>query len=349
MREPFESHGRVSPSETSSDPGVSRREFTKATVAAGIVVGTGAHALAAENSGGMIYRALGKTGEKVSVIGVGGYHMGVPAEEEGIRIVRTAVDRGINFMDNCWDYHDGKSEERMGRALRDGYRDKVFLMSKIDGRSKRNAARQIDESLRRLQTDRIDLLQHHEVIRVEDPDRIFAEGGAHEAMMEAKKAGKLRYIGFTGHKDPFVHLRMLDVARQHGFQFDAVQMPLNVLDAHFRSFEKQVLPVLVKEGIGVLGMKPLASGAILKTGIASATECLHYAMNLPTSVVITGMDQLKYLDQALEAVRTFKPFSQEQLAALLKRTEAVARNGRHEGFKTRTDFDATARHPDWIA
>jgi predicted aldo/keto reductase-like oxidoreductase len=329
---------------------ISRRDFTKTTVAAGVGLGVGASAWGAETrSGDMIYRTLGRTGERISAIGIGGYHMGSPSEAEGIRIVRTAVDRGVTFMDNCWDYHDGGSEERMGKALRDGYRDKVFLMTKIDGRSKKNAAKQIDECLRRLQTDRVDLMQHHEVIRVEDPDRIFAEGGAQEAMLEAKKAGKIRYIGFTGHKDPFVHLRMIEVAKQHGFTFDAVQMPLNVMDAHFRSFEKQVMPKLVQEGIGVLGMKPLGSGAILKSGATSAIECLHYALNLPTSTVITGIDQMKYLDQALEAVRTFKPMSQEQLAALLSRTEKFAMTGKFEGFKTGAEFDATALHPDWIS
>ena len=210
-------------------------------------------------------------------------------EAEGMRIIRTAVDRGITFMDNCWDYHNGGSEIRMGKALRDGYRDRVFLMTKIDGRTKALAAQQIDESLQRLQTDRIDLMQHHEIIRMEDPDRLFEENGAHEAMIEAKKAGKLRYLGFTGHKDPVVHLRTLEVAAQHQFKLDAVQMPLNVMDAHFRSFEKSVLPVLVKEGVGVLGMKPLGSGAIVGTGVVTATECLHYALSLPTSGVITGV------------------------------------------------------------
>ncbi|HMJ88166.1 MAG TPA: aldo/keto reductase [Candidatus Acidoferrum sp.] len=351
MRESFNPNLHRDPTtDESSAEGVTRREFTKTTVAAGLAVGAGAHAWAAESkSGDMIYRTLGRTGEKVSAIGIGGFHMGSPSEDEGIRIVRTAVDRGVTFMDNCWDYHDGGSEERMGKALRDGYREKAFLMTKIDGRSKKNAARQIDESLRRLQTDRIDLLQHHEIIRVEDPDRIFAEGGAQEAVLEAKKAGKIRYVGFTGHKDPFVHLRMIEIAKQHGFRFDAVQMPLNVMDAHFRSFEKQVLPLLVQDGVGVLGMKPLGSGAILKSGNANATECLHYALNLPTSVVITGIDQMKYLDQALEAVRTFKPMSAQQVTTLLSRTEKAAMTGKHEGFKTGTEFDATARHPDWIS
>ena len=337
-------------STTDGSDGMTRREFVQAVATSGIGVSAGAHALAAERKAGeMIYRALGRTGEKVSAIGLGGFHIGVPGnEDEGVRIIRSAIDGGINFMDNCWDYHDGGSEVRMGKALRDGYRDKVFLMTKIDGRTKELAAKQIDESLHRLQTDRIDLMQHHEVIRMEDPDRIFAEGGAMEAVLEAKNAGKIRYIAFTGHKDPLVHLRTLEIAARHTFRFDAVQMPLNVMDAHFRSFAQQVVPALVREGIGVLGMKPLASGAILQTKAVTAVECLHYALNLPTSVVITGMDSMERLAQALEAARTFKPMSQEQVATLLSRTARAAATGNYERFKTSTAFDATARHPEWI-
>ena len=328
---------------------VTRREFVKLTVATSVAFGAGAPSWAAEDkSGEMIYRMLGRTGEKVSAIGLGGYHIGSPEEQEGIKIIRTAIDRGITFMDNCWDYHNGESETRMGKALRDGYREKVFLMTKIDGRTKQSAAKQIDESLKRLQTDRVDLMQHHEVIRVEDPDRIFAEGGAQEAMLDAKKAGKIRYIGFTGHKDPFVHLRTLEVARGHQFHFDAVQMPLNVMDAHFRSFGQKVLPELIKDGIGVLGMKPLASGAILQTKTAQAIECLHYALNLPTSVVITGIDSMKFLDQAFEAVRTFKPMNETQVTALLARTKEAAASGKYELFKTTPRFDATAQNPHWL-
>lgn len=328
---------------------VTRREFVKTTAAGAAALGAGAEVFAAETrEGDMLYRELGRTGEKVSVIGLGGFHIGNPPEAEGIRIIRTAIDRGITFMDNCWDYHDGESERRMGKVLKDGYRDKVFLMTKIDGRTKALAAKQIDECLRRLQTDRIDLMQHHEVIRVEDPDRIFAEGGANEALVAAQKAGKIRYIGFTGHKDPFVHLRTLEIARAKGFHFDAVQMPLNVLDAHFRSFEKQVLPELTKEEIAVLGMKALASGAALKTKAVSAIECLHYALSLPTSVVITGMESMANLEQALEAVKTFKPLNEAQRTALLAKTREHAMSGKFEGFKTGTDFDATARNPDWI-
>jgi aryl-alcohol dehydrogenase-like predicted oxidoreductase len=234
--------------------------------------------------GEMLYRTLGRTEEQVSVIGLGGHHIGRPKDEqEGIRLIRSAIDRGINFMDNSWDYHNGGSEIRMGKALQDGYRDRVFLMTKIDGRTKESATKQIDESLKRLQSDRIDLLQHHEVIRMEDPDRIFSPGGSMEAVVAAQKAGKIRYIGFTGHKDPLVHLRMLDVAAQNNFRFDTVQMPLNVMDAHFRSFEQQVLPVLVKNQIGVLGMKSMGDQNILKSNTVKPIECLHYAMNLPTS------------------------------------------------------------------
>src|SRR5450432_267321 len=252
-----------------------RREALGALAAMGLAAG------AQTKSNAMIYRTLGKTGEKVSAIGLGGYHIGVPKDpNEGIRIIRTAVDRGMNFLDNCWDYHDGESERRMGRALRDGYRQKAFLMTKFDGRTRKSTAQQIDESLQRLETDHVELVQYHENIRMEDPDRFFAQDGPLEALLEAKKAGKIRYIGFTGHKDPLVHLRMLEVAAQHQFRFDTVQMPLNVMDAHFRSFEKHVLPVLVKEGIGVLGMKSMGDGTILKSNAVTPIECLHYAMTL---------------------------------------------------------------------
>jgi aryl-alcohol dehydrogenase-like predicted oxidoreductase len=298
----------------------------------------------------MLYRVLGRTGEKVSAIGVGGFHLGLGQVDEqlAIRIVRTAIESGVTFMDNCWDYNDGVSEIRMGKALRDGYRDKAFLMTKIDGRSKKEAAKQLNESLRRLQVDYLDLVQHHEVIRYEDPHRIFHEEGANAALVEAREAGKLRYIGFTGHKDPRIHLYMLEVAAAHGFTFDAVQMPLNVMDAHYRSFEKQVLPYLVEHDIGVLGMKCLADGILLESNTVTPIECLHYALNLPTSVVITGIDSLEILDQALEAVRTFRPLSEQQAASLLARTAQAASSGEFEPFKTTSVFDGTAQHPEWL-
>ncbi len=330
------------------ETGLTRRDFLRLAAAGGAAMGMGTRVWAAGTDKGVPYRVLGRTGEKVSCIGVGGYHIGQPAEQVGIGIIRGAIDNGVNFMDNCWDYNNGVSEERMGKALRDGYREKVFLMTKIDGRTKPSAAKQIDESLRRLQTDHLDLMQFHEIIRMEDPDRIFAEGGAMEAMQEAKKAGKLRYIGFTGHKDPVVHLRMLEIAAAHKFHFDAVQMPLNVMDVHFRSFQRQVLPVLVKEEIGVLGMKSMASGAILKSNTVTPIECLHYAMNLPTSTVITGMDSLEIMQQAVEAARTFKPMSAEQVATLIAKTEQAASAGRFELFKTENHFDGTAHNPQWL-
>jgi len=298
----------------------------------------------------MIYRTLGNTGEKVSAIGVGGWHLGLSHvdEELAIRIVRSAIDRGINFLDNCWDYNEGLSETRMGKALRDGYREKAFVMTKIDGRTKQEATKQLDESLERLQVDYIDLVQHHEIIRFEDPHRIFAEDGANAALVEARQAGKLRYIGFTGHKDPRVHLYMLEVAEQHEFKFDAVQMPLNLMDAHYRSFAGDVVPELVRQNIGILGMKSMANGILLKSNTVTPIECLHYALNLPTSVVITGIDSLEILDQAFEAVRAFHPLNKEELDVLLAKTSAAALTGRFEPFKTTSIFDGTAQHPEWL-
>lgn len=337
-----------------------RRTFLRNTAAASGILTGGAlvqPAFAASQAAGpgsasteeMIYRPLGKTGEKISAIGLGGFHIGgIKDEQESVRLIRAAIDRGITFMDNCWDYHDGVSEKRMGKALGDGYRRKVFLMTKIDGRTKQSAAKQIDESLRRLATDHIDLMQLHEVIRLEDPDRSFAPGGAMEALNDAKKAGKIRYIGFTGHKDPVVHLRMLETAAKHSFHFDAVQMPLNVMDAHFRSFEHQVLPILVREGIGVLAMKTIAGGMILQNQGVTPLECLHYALNLPTSTVITGIDSMKILDQAFEAVRSFKPMGNDQVYALLAKTGKFAADGKFELYKTADRFDSTARNPEWL-
>jgi len=325
-----------------------RRTFVKMTATTALAAGlAGRHAWGDETrSGQMIYRTLGNTGAQVSAIGLGGFHIGNPLfESESVKIVRSAVDRGITFMDNCWDYHDGKSEIRMGKALRDGYRDKVFLMTKIDGRSRQGAEKQLNESLARLQTDHLDLLQFHEIIRMNDPDRIFAPGGALEAALAAKQAGKIRFIGFTGHKDPATHLHMLDLAARNNFRFDTVQMPLNVMDAHFRSFEQQVLPVLVRDKIGVLGMKSMGSGDILKSHVVQPIECLHYALNLPTSVVITGVDSMKILDQAFEAAATFQPMTAPQVAALLAKTADAAKDGDYEKFKTSEKYDTTAKEP----
>ena len=299
--------------------------------------------------GDMLYRELGKTGEQVSLVGLGGYHIGHQADEsESITIIRSAIDRGITFMDNCWDYNGGASEIRMGKALQDGYRDKAFLMTKIDGRTKVSAASQIDESLQRLQTDHLDLLQHHEILRMEDPDTVFASEGSMAAVLEAQKAGKVRHIGFTGHKDPLVHLRMLEIASQNNFHFDTLQMPLNVMDGNFRSFGQQVLPRALKEGIGVLGMKSMGDGFVLRSNTVEPIDCLHYAMSLPVSVVITGIDSMKILDQASEAVRTFKPLSEFEISALLQRTRTAAAKGEYELYKTTSHFDGTAKNPQWL-
>lgn len=294
-------------------------------------------------------RPLGKTSVMVSMIGLGGFHIGKPKDEkDGIRLVRDALDAGINFLDNCWDYNDGESELRMGKALRDGYRQKAFLMTKLDGRTRSSATAQLEQSLQRLQTDVIDLVQIHEVIRDTDPARAFDDNGVVRALQDAKKAGKLRFIGFTGHKDPKIHLAMLKAAEKHGFDFDTVQMPLNVLDAHFRSFEHEVLPVLVAKGIGVLGMKSLAAGEIIKKGIATPDECIRYALSLPTSVVICGMDKPEVLAQNLRIARDFKPLSPEERRSLLERTRPAAAKGEHEKFKTSHDHDGTIQHPHWL-
>jgi len=301
------------------------------------------------SKGAMPYRLLGRTGEKVSLVGLGGFHIGIQREEqESIRLIRTAIDNGVNFLDNSWDYNEGISEIRMGKALKDGYRKKAFLMTKIDGQDRKTAGTQLEECLRRLQTETIDLLQFHEIIRMEDADRIFAPGGALEAVLEARKAGKVRYLGFTGHKSPGVHLKMLQTAFDNGFVFDAVQMPLNVMDAHFDSFEKKVIPILQKHDIGILGMKPLGEKFILESKTADPLECLHYVMDLPVSTVITGCDSMDILDQALRAAHTFQPLKAEERSRLLARTAGAAAKGQYELYKTDTRFDATSRNPHWL-
>ncbi len=301
--------------------------------------------------GEMLYRPLGTTGVEVSTIGMGGSHLGQATVDEdmAIRLIHEGLDRGINFLDNAWDYNEGRSEERVGKALaQGGYRQKAFVMTKIDGRTKEAAANQIDDCLKRLKVDHIDLLQHHEVIRYDDPDRIFNEGGSMEAVLAAKQAGKIRFIGFTGHKDPHVHLYMMEVAQKHGFHFDTVQMPINIMDAHFRSFSQLVVPEAAKQQIGVLGMKCFGSGVILKSGVVEAIDCLHYSLNLPISVLITGINTSELLKQAFAAVKSFQPMDETSVATLISKTQDAALNGKYELFKTTAHFDTTARHPDWL-
>jgi len=327
---------------------VKRREFLR-LAAASAALPLLQDSVRGEPSGEIPRRPLGLTGERVSIVGLGGHHIGRPRDEQlSIRIIRTAIDNGVNFMDNCWDYNRGISEIRMGHALRDGYRNKVMLMTKIDGRDFATATQQLNESLRRLETDYVDLLQFHEVIRFSDIDNILAPNGALKAVLEARKAGKLRYIGFTGHKNPAIHRKMLETAFAQKFIFDAVQMPLNLMDAHFESFEKQVLPMLIEHNIGVLGMKPMGDQIILNSKTATPTECLHYAMNLPTTVVITGCESMPILQQALNAARTFTPMSKEQVASLLAKTAEAARSGQYELYKTSHNFDGTYHNPLWL-
>lgn len=338
---------------------MNRRDFLKTTsLVAGALVapnclGLECLALAAPpeevHRDGMIYRTLGSTGEQISLIGLGGAHIGRQTDaRESIQIIRAALDQGVNFMDNSWDYNQGESEERMGQALGDGYRHKAFLMTKFDGRTREEAARQIDQSLKRLKTDHVDLLMCHEVIRMNDPDRFFAKGGGVEAALAAQKAGKARYLGFTGHKDPAIHLHMLDMSASHGFKLDAVLMPLNVMDAHYKSFQHQVLPRLISQKIGVLSMKPMGDGIILQSNAVNATECLHYVMTISPGTVITGIDSIPILNQAIQAVRSFKPMTRSQLAVLLERTRKYASGGKYELFKSSEHFDSTAKHPEWL-
>jgi len=293
---------------------------------------------------GIPYRKLGKTNEMVSLIGLGGFHIGLMREDEYKSLIRESIDKGISFMDNSWDYHSGESERRLAAAMKQSYRDKVFLMTKVDGRTKEAAKKQIDQSLQRLQVDHIDLLQLHEVIRFEDPDRAFAPNGAMDAFIEARDAGKIRYIGFTGHKNPDIHLKMLE----QDFDWDTVQMPLNVFDAHYDSFEKKVLPVLVERNMGVLGMKPLSAGSLFDTNTVSAIEALHYVMNLPTDVVITGIESRRDLNQAIEAATRFAGLSEEEVALILSKTAPKAQSGEYELYKTTHKHDSTIMHPEWL-
>jgi aryl-alcohol dehydrogenase-like predicted oxidoreductase len=330
---------------------MTRRDFLRLAVAATVApaaCGGGGGGAAAGSP--VTRRKLGRTGEAVSLVGLGGWHMARPglSEDDSVAIVRAAIDGGVTFLDNCWDYNGGESERRMGLALRGGYRERAFLMTKIDGRTREAAARQIDDSLRRLGTDRIDLMQLHEVIHGDDPDRAFREGGAVAALDDARRAGKIRFVGFTGHKSPAIHLAMLDAADAHGFRFDTVQMPLNVLDAHYDSFEHQVLPRLLGAEIGVIGMKPMADARIVDEGIASADEALRYAMSLPTSVVVTGCDSLERVAQAVRLASGFTPLSEQAVGALLARTAPRAEGGASELYKTTTQYDGTTQNPEWL-
>ena len=327
------------------DRGYTRRSFVKksavgltASLMARSAFGDGVERGSPSNDEPVPHRPLGKTGVQVSALGVGGYHLGsIKDQNESTELVVRALAAGINFFDNCWEYHDGISEERLGTALK-GKRDSVFLMTKVctHGRTKEIAMKQLEESLRRLQTDHLDLWQIHEVVYYNDPDMIFAPNGAAEALLEAKKQGKVRFIGFTGHKNPAIHLKMLS----HDFPFDTVQMPLNALDGTFKSFEQQVLPEATKRGIAVLGMKSMGgSGEIVSHGALTAEDALGYAMSLPVATTISGMDSLGVLEQNLRVARGFKPLAPDAMQALRESARIFAADGRYELFKTTTKYD----------
>ena len=308
-------------------PTYSRRDFLKisAAAAAGLSLGAG--------PAGMPYRALGRTGERVSLLGLGGAHMGHIGdigEQEAIAVMREAVDVGVNFFDNAWGYSDGVSEERMGSALADGYRERVFLMTKEYSRDPATAIERLEESLRRLRTDVIDLWQLHHIHQPGEPEQIY-ERGLLAAALKAREQGKIRYLGFTGHTDPELHLEMIE----RGYSWDTVQMPVNVFDPHYLSFVEQVLPVAVERKIGVIAMKTLAGtpGVIPGTGAATVSECLRFAMSLPVATVCSGMDSLDKLRQNVAVAREFAPMDDEQRLALLARTEMHGRGGKRESYK----------------
>jgi len=320
------------------------------TTQGGVVTPTGPVTSRIAQNPDMKYRPLGTTGERVSMIGMGGFHLAKPGgatKDEAVNLVHAAIEAGITFFDNSWDYNDGESERRLGLALQNGYRDRVFLMTKNDGRTTKEFNRQLDESLSRLKTDHLDLIQFHEIIRMGDPDAVFTRGGI-EAAMRAREAGKLRYIGFTGHKSPAIHKHMFEVADQHNFHFDTVQMPLNVMDAHYDSFEQIVLPIALAHGTAVLGMKTFGDDFIVKSGAATPLEMLHYPMGLPTALQVCGIDHQPILQQALDAVRSYAPMTPEQRQALLAKTAKLAADGSTEKYKTSHHFDSTVQNPHWL-
>jgi predicted aldo/keto reductase-like oxidoreductase len=309
-------------------------------LAAATMATTESQAARVTNAQGIPMRPLGRTGEMVTMICLGGYHSSVhPNESDSIRLIQRAIDEGITFLDNAWDYHDGAAEERMGKAISQGSRrEKVFLMTKCCGRTAKDAQSHLEDSLRRLRTDHLDLWQFHEIVYDNDPDWIFAQGGAIETALKAKEQGKIRFLGFTGHKDPTIHLKMLGKP----YAWATTQMPLSVMDGQFRSFEHYVLPVLNQRGIGPIGMKSLGgNGKIVNDGLVSVEEALRYVFSLPIATLVSGIDSEKVLDQNLKIVRDFKPMTAEERIAVLAKVSAVAGDGRYELFKTSKTYDSS--------
>ncbi len=321
------------------------------TTQGGVVKPTGPVTAKLAENPDMKYRPLGPTGERLSMIGLGGFHLAKPGgmdTKQAIFVARAAIDAGVTFCDNCWDYNGGESEIRLGKALQNGYRDRVFLMTKLDGRTGKAFDDQLHTSLSRLQTDHLDLLQFHEIIRPDDPEKVFAPGAALDMALRAREQGKIRYIGFTGHKSPAIHAHMFEVADQHHFHFDTVQMPLNVMDAHYDSFEQRVLPIALAHHTAVFGMKTFGDPFILNSGVCTPMELLHYSMSLPTTLQVLGIDSLDILKQSLDAVKTYAPLTPEQRAYILGKSAQVASNGSTEKYKTTHHFDGTINNPQWL-
>jgi predicted aldo/keto reductase-like oxidoreductase len=328
---------------TEPNNNLNRRTFLQTGAVGLTAVSLASHAGAAQEKspGGIPLRPFGKTGEKVTMIGLGGFHAAVPEpESSSLRLIQRAVDEGITFLDNAWDYMDGKAEERMGKAIsQGGRRDKVFLMTKCCGRTARDAQQNLEDSLRRLKTDHLDLWQFHEINYDNDPEWIFGEGGAFEYAMKAKEQGKIRFLGFTGHKDPAIHLKMLGKP----YEWASVQMPLNVLDSHFRSFQHKVLPMLNQRGIAPIAMKSLGGrGNIVKDAGVPVDQALRYVFSLPIATLVSGIDSEQVLDQNLKLAREFTPMSADEVAQLESKFKEVAGDGRFELFKTTQNFDGVA-------
>jgi len=315
---------------------LSRRGFIRQAACGAGAVSLLGRALGASGGGDIPTRPLGSTGINVSMLGLGGYHIGtIRDDEQSIRLIRKAIDRGVTFLDNAWEYHNGRSEELVGKALEGGYREKAFVMTKHHGRDKKTAMEHLEDNLRRLRTDVIDLWQFHEVVYDKDPEMIFAAGGGIEAADLAKKQGKVRFVGFTGHRSPVIHLKML----AYGYPWDAVQMPMNVFDAHYKSFEKNVLPILVRRKIGVIAMKSLASGYVLRAKTATPREAMSYVWSQPVSTVVSGIDSEELLQANAESAAAFKPMSRQEQKTLLEKTKEAALTGKFEPFKTAPNFD----------
>ncbi len=315
---------------------VTRREFLQSTACGLCATGLLSQAWASSSADGVPTRPLGATGVQISMLGLGGHHAGRGRDaDKAVRLIRKAIDMGVTFLDNAWEYHDGRAEEFMGKALLDGYRAKAFLMTKHHGRDKKTAMQHLEDSLRRLRTDVIDLWQFHEVVYDKDPEMIFAPGGGIEAAELAKKQGKVRFIGFTGHRSPMLHLKML----AYGYPWDAVQMPMNVFDPHYKSFQQHVLPILVRRNIGVIAMKTMASGHVLRADVATPEQALRYIWSQPVSTIVSGMESEELLEANVATARAFSPMSAPAQAGLLEKTKEAALTGKFEPFKTAPNYD----------